>query len=145
MFLEEISICMTGLSKVVYLLQCSQHLAICGRPPKLNKKVEKGRIWSLFFFFFFLPFCLSWDTDLLSCWLPFIKFLDSVWIISLTFLGIQLQMAIMGLVSLHNCVSQFLIIDPFMYLYTNIYVCIYKLYLYIYASIFVCIFISIFY
>ena len=131
---------MTGLSKAVYLLQYSQHHAICGRPPQQNKKVEKGRIWP----FCFLPLCLSWDIDLLSCWLPFIKILDSVWIIPLTFLCIQLQMTIMGLVSLHNCVSQFLIIDVFIYLYTHIYVYIYKIYLYIYASIFVCNYVSIF-
>ena len=71
---------------------------------------------------FFLPLCLSWDIDLLSCWLPFIKILDSVWIIPLTYLGAQLQMIIMGLVSLHNFVNKFLIIDPFVYLYTHMYV-----------------------
>lgn len=48
-FLDEISICMSGLSKAVYLLQCSQHHAICGRPPQQNKKVQKGRIWPFFF------------------------------------------------------------------------------------------------
>ena len=70
-FLDEISVCMTGLSKVAYLLQCSQHLAICGRPPQLNKKVEKGRIWSLFFNFF------AWAGTLICC--PVDSHLSSFW------------------------------------------------------------------
>lgn len=107
MFLDMISICFSGLSKL-----CSSVWAGISRPAE-NLNRTKGRWRRLF------P-ALHWDSYHWFLWFSGLQIQTELW--PLTFLRFQPSRQIVGFLSFHKDMSQFLIIKIYIYMYTYIYI-----------------------